>query len=158
MIKIAFLLLVPFVGTSVTGIVHPSVKQLHWLSGCWALNGAEEGSGEQWTSPAGGAMLGMARTIRGGRMFSFEYLRIVETVDDTLKLVATPSGQAPAEFSLLTLSESEVVFENPNHDFPQSIMYRLLDQGHLLGRIDGKSDGEEVHVDFPMTRITCEGE
>lgn len=158
MTKIALLLLVPFVGTSVTGNIHPSVKQLHWLSGCWESNGAEEGSGEQWTSPAGGAMLGMARTIRDGRMFSFEYLRIIETVDDTLILVASPSGQAPAEFSLLTLSESEVVFENPNHDFPQSIMYRLLDQDHLLGRIRGKSDGKDVDVDFPMTRITCEGE
>ena len=33
-----------------------SVEDLAWLAGCWASIGGEDGSGEQWTSPAGGTM------------------------------------------------------------------------------------------------------
>ena len=56
---------------------------------------------------------------------------------------------------MLSLTEYEVVFENPDHDFPQRIIYRLGDNGALLGRIEGNSEGQEVAVDFPMTRTKC---
>lgn len=162
MTRTALLLLVPFVGafsgTCVIADTRPTVEQLHWLSGCWASDGAEKGSGERWTSPAGGAMFGIARTIRGGRLSGFEYLRIVETDEDSLVLIASPSGQATAEFTLRRLDDSEVVFENPDHDFPQRIVYRLIDSNHLLGRVEGRAEGNDVRIDFPMTRISCQEE
>ncbi|MCB1009826.1 MAG: hypothetical protein KDB94_13155, partial [Acidobacteria bacterium] len=42
------------------------VEALAWLAGCWAPDGGESGSVEQWTAPAGGTMLGLSRTIRNG--------------------------------------------------------------------------------------------
>lgn len=131
-----------------------SIGDLSWLTGCWAADGAEPGNIEQWMAPAGGAMLGASRVVRGGRMVAYEYTRII-TTDDALVFIASPSGQETAEFPLKSLAEAKVVFENPDHDFPQRIIYKLIDQDRLLGRIEGQSDGKEMHVEFPMTRIDC---
>ncbi len=61
----------------------------------------------------------------------------------------------PAQFDLLSLTDNEVVFEIPEHDFPQRIAFRLNGAGILLGRIEGKIDDQTIVVDFPMTGIRC---
>lgn len=136
-------------------VVAANVSQLSWLAGCWAYDGQETGSGEYWMSPAGGTMFAVSRNVRDGRTVGFEYLRIAETKEQSLVLFASPSGQSPAQFGLLSLTDAEVVFENPDHDFPQRIIYRLGDTDTLLGRIEGKSDGQDIAIDFPMTRTDC---
>jgi hypothetical protein len=132
-----------------------SVESLDWLTGCWASVGGEEGSGEQWTKPAGGSLLGMSRTIRGGTTVAWEFLVISEDDDGNIVLTATPSGQPNATFTLLRLSDSEVVFQNLSHDFPQRVMYRLMPEKTLLGRIEGTVDGETRAVDFPLRKAEC---
>ena len=55
-----------------------------------------------------------------------------------------------------SLSDREVIFENPDHDFPQRVIYRLISDEDLLGRIEGMIDGKERAVDFPLKNIDCE--
>ena len=131
------------------------ISQLNWLSGCWAYDDQDIGSGERWTAPIGGMMFAVSRTIRDGKTVAFEYLYIVETDAHALQLMAAPSGQAATRFDMVSLTKIEVIFENAKHDFPQRIIYRLGDNGTLLGRIEGQSDGRKVTVDFPMTRTDC---
>lgn len=133
-----------------------SVSELAWLAGCWASEGAEPGSGEQWMAPAGGTLLGMSRTVKGGRTVAHEFMQIREIEPGRLAFIANPSGQAQASFPLLRLTAGEVVFENPEHDFPQRILYRLEEGGRLLGRIEGLSKGQSKGIDFPMRRISCD--
>jgi uncharacterized protein DUF6265 len=133
----------------------PTIDELAWLTGCWASDGAEPGSGEQWMAPAGGSMLGMARVVRDGRMVAYEYTRIV-TTNDGLVFIASPSGQETAEFALKKMGDNEVVFENPDHDFPQRIIYRMVDSDHVQGRIEGVTSDGEAHVEFPLTRVACD--
>ncbi|PLY41511.1 hypothetical protein CSZ94_15305 [Janthinobacterium sp. ROICE36] len=42
-----------------------TVDKLAWLAGCWNVDGAEPGSGEQWSTAAGGTLLGASRTRQG---------------------------------------------------------------------------------------------
>ena len=47
-----------------------------------------------------------------------------------------------------------MVFENPKHDFPQRIRYRL--KGDTLhARIEGTINGKERAIDFPYQRASC---
>lgn len=133
-----------------------SVSELAWLAGCWASEGAEPGSGEQWMAPAGGTLLGMSRTVKGGKTVAHEFMQIREIEPGRLAFIANPSGQAETTFPLLRLTASEVVFENPKHDFPQRVLYRLEENGRLRGRIEGLSNGQPKGVDFPMRRIPCD--
>lgn len=137
---------------------HADIADLRWMAGCWSQEGQESGSVEQWTTPAGGTMLGMSRIVSGGKTVAFEFLRIVEEEDGWTGLVASPSGQETARFGLVSLSANEVVFENPDHDFPQRIIYRLDSDGNLVGRIEGEVNGTEQAADFPMTRTKCGNE
>ena len=147
----AFLLL-----ATANAVTAADVSELNWMSGCWAYDGRERGSGEYWMPAAGDMMIAVSRTVREGKTVAFEYLRIMQTEEGSIALFAAPSGQEPARFDMIDFSGTRVVFENPEHDFPQRIIYELTDPTHLLGRIEGNNSGEEMTIDFSMTRISCD--
>jgi len=126
------------------------------MTGCWALVGQDEGSIEQWSRPAGATMLGFSRIVSGGKTVAFEYLRIVDEGNDVIALIASPSGQETARFEMKEVTMRKVVFENPEHDFPQRIIYQLDDDGNLAGRIEGLVNEAAHAADFPMIRASCD--
>ncbi len=130
-----------------------TIDDLAWLAGAWASEDGEPGSGELWTVPAGGTMLGVSRTVRGGRTVAYEFVLIRETADRGLEYVARPSGQAGATFTMVESTDRRVVFANAAHDFPQRIIYQLTALDRLDARIEGEVDGESRAVAFPMRRV-----
>ena len=130
------------------------VLRLSWLAGCWESERGDRRMEEQWMAPRGGTMLGMSRTVAGDAVREFEFLRISEK-EGRLVLTARPSGQPEASFTSIEVTSSRVVFENPAHDFPQRIIYRLDADGSLAARIEGTQNGQARGVDFPMRRAKC---
>ena len=124
--------------------VRASIAQLTWLAGAWAGDNIEE----RWTSPAGGAMLAVSRTIKGDRMVAFEFLRIVER-DGTLIYIAQPGGRPPTEFRLSAIAVDSATFENKAHDFPKVIVYARRADGTLEARV---SDGDQKGETFTFRR------
>lgn len=116
-------------------------EELRWLEGRWQTN--EEGAtGEiwQWTdgalrgagyivppadcaAPEPGAEAGCASSP-----LETEALAIVER-DGALLYVASPVDQARTEFMITELDDQHFVAENPLHDFPTRIAYRLVPGG-----------------------------
>ena len=133
----------------------PTVADLAWIAGCWGAEGGEPGSGEQWTAPAGGSMLGTARTVKGGQTVGFEFLRLAAGEGGRLTLFAQPSGQAPAAFPLRELGVQQVIFEGLAHDFPQRVTYRLEGPTRLVASVEGALKGELRRIDFAMLRVSC---
>jgi hypothetical protein len=115
------------------------IGALAWMAGCWVGEGGEE----CWLAPLGGTMLGVNRgPEREDRQPAFEFLRIVEQ-DGVLVFLASPGGQAPpVAFPATEIGEARVVFENPEHDFPQRITYWLEDGRTLRARVEALEDGE----------------
>ncbi len=132
------------------------VTGLAWLAGCWTSEGREAGSGEQWTQPAGATMLGMARTVKAGKTVDFEFMRIHEAPDGRLLFTAIPSGQPGATFTQVRMTDSEIVFENTAHDFPQRVTYRRQDEARVMASIEGMRKGVKRVVEFPLLRTRCE--
>jgi hypothetical protein len=131
-----------------------TTAQLHWLAGCWAAVGGEAGSGEHWTAPAGGSMLGVSRTLRRGAVREFEFLHIRETAQG-LVLVALPSGQKEAQFAAERVEARGVAFHNPAHDFPQRVIYQSPDDDTLDTRVEGHRNGQLRVVRFALKRTAC---
>lgn len=130
--------------------------QLAWLAGCWSAEGAEPGSGEQWMPLAGGSLLGMSRTIRQQKTVAFEFMRIAQAADGRITFFAQPSGKPPASFPARSLDDAEVVFENPEHDFPQRVIYRFVAPARLHASIEGLRGGTLKRIEFPMVRVSCD--
>jgi hypothetical protein len=150
--KLALLLLFSS-GARADGSVD-GLNALAWLAGCWSQEKAETGSMEMWMAPAGGAMLGMSRTVRNGKTVAHEFMQI-RADSNALVFIAQPSNQREARFRATRTAELEVVFENPEHDFPQRIIYRLSAPGVLSARIEGMRDGKLHGIDYPMKRMAC---
>jgi hypothetical protein len=132
------------------------IEKLAWLAGCWVTDGAELGSEERWMPLAGGTMLGVSRTIRQGKTVAFEFMEIRHLPDGKLAFVAHPSGQDTAVFIALRVGDSEVVFENPEHDFPQRVAYAKDGASKLRARIEGNQGGASRVIEFPMSRTSCD--
>ena len=125
------------------------IQQLSWLKGAWTRQKGDRHMEEYWTSPAGGTMMGVARTIAGTRTVEFEFLRIVQTKPDSIVYLASPGGRyPPTAFELTQIKGERVVFENIEHDFPQRIIYWRDADGALHARIAGKKNGKPLHVEW----------
>lgn len=131
------------------------IDALAWLTGCWELRQGERVTTEYWLAPAGGAMVGGSRTVKGGRMVAFEFLRI-ELVEGKLAYISIPSRQQETTFTLVEQSPEAVLFANPTHDFPQRIRYRRVSENELLAQIEaGEGEAAKV-IPFPYQRVPCE--
>ena len=128
---------------------------LSWLAGCWASPDNEEGSGEFWQPLAGRTMIGVARTIRGGKTIEYEFLRLHEDEDGRAIYTATPSGQRDTSFLAVQVDAGAATFENSAHDFPQRIIYVHTDQQHMLVRIEGQHGNTFRVVEFKFERVAC---
>jgi hypothetical protein len=98
-----------------------AAPDLSWLAGHWRSEADGRISEELWTAPEGGIMLGLGRTIRGGRASGFEFLMI--SLEGEAAYHAQPGGRPPVRFALAEHGPERAVFENPGHDFPQRIAY-----------------------------------
>ena len=110
---------------------------------------------EQWMAPRGGIMLNLGRTVRGDTLVEYESVVLREQAG-RLVYEAHPSGQPSAVFTSQTVTDSEVVFENPAHDYPQRVGYTRNGDA-LLGWIDGTANGKARRVEFPYHRVACPG-
>jgi hypothetical protein len=130
------------------------IEEVRWLAGCWEGRSDRAWTEEHWMEPRGGTMLGMSRTTHGDSTVGYELMRISER-GERLVFTAHPSAQPATAFSSAAISATEVVFTNPEHDFPQTIRYRRAGADSLVARIEGTSGGQLQAMDFPMARVAC---
>jgi hypothetical protein len=134
------------------------ISQLAWLGGCWKSETGEPGSGEHWLPLAGGTLMGVSRTVKQGKTVDFEFMQIRAVENGQLAFIAIPSGQRTTVFPLLRLGVTEVVFENPTHDFPQRVIYQLEGGTRLRARVEGMRRGALRVIEFPMIRVSCDSQ
>jgi uncharacterized protein DUF6265 len=132
----------------------PAISRLVWLAGDWRMERNSRVVDEHWMAPGAGVMLGMVRTVMKGRVLEHGFLQIREGPGGDLFYVAQLSGQKEAAFQLSSLTETSVVFENPQHDFPQKISYSLQPDGSLLTTMEGPGpDGQPKRIDGSFRRV-----
>ena len=130
-----------------------SIDSLSWLSGGWSGSMGKAKIEEYWTPAEGNTMLGVNRTIVDGKTVAFEFLRIEERADG-IYYVAHPGARSGTEFKLTRMTESEAVFENPDHDHPKIIRYRRDGRDSMVAQIEGNPGGKHVVQDFRYQRTS----
>lgn len=121
-------------------------SSLDWLAGRWCSESPKEHIDEWWMPGRNGMMLGMARTTRGDRVSSFEYMRI--ELGGTPTFYAQPSGTPAVPFKKTDGGASWVRFENADHDFPNRVEYKRTGN-HLHAQIEGPGkDGKPLVIPY----------
>jgi len=126
---------------------------LSWLAGSWINDDGGRHIEEMWTAPAADLMLGMSRTLSGGRTASFEFMRISVRADGVF-YIAQQRGKPPVEFPLQSWDGTQAIFINPgNGDHLKRIIYRRNSDGSFTARIEGANQGAEFAEDYPYHRV-----
>jgi hypothetical protein len=135
---------------------------LAWLDGCWRGTVNQREFREHWMPLRGGLLLGMSQTVMGGKSQGYEYLRI-ESRPDGIYYVALPSDKKEDAFKYAgktidtagDRNDELFTFENPALEFPRRIVYRHATGGWLYAQVEGKVNGTDRQVIYPMRRIDC---
>lgn len=130
------------------------IDRAAFMQGCWERRSGNRVVEEQWMRPRGGTMMGMSRTVRGDTVVEYEFVRLFER-KEALVYAAQPSGQPSAEFTSTQIADGAITFANPQHDFPQRVIYRLAGDS-LHARVEGTMNGRERGVDFRYARVRCD--
>jgi Domain of unknown function (DUF6265) len=129
----------------------PRVEDVAWMTGHWAITVDGNYSEEVWLAPRGGMMSGMNRGVTKSGRTTFEFMR-VQTTNDGVFYMAQPGGRPPTSFKLIEASAARAVFSNPQHDFPQRVIYTLRD-GKLCGRVEGTMNGKAESEEWCWERV-----
>lgn len=136
-----------------------TLSDLAWLTGCWRGTVNQREFREQWMPLRGNLLIGVGHTVVQDRTQDFEYVRI-ERRDDGLYFVTQPSGGRETSFRFADRQtdgpDTIFTFGNDTQDFPRRIVYRRGGEGWLYVHVEGRVQGEERRVIYPMRRIDCE--
>lgn len=131
------------------------LEKAAWVLGTWQQPGAEGMLWEIWQRESDTiyAGIGLLVNASGDTLFS-EKLRLADR-QDTLWYLPTVSNQNAGKevaFKETAVNDTEIVFENPLHDFPQRIVYRKTGADSLQASIEGMQDGKPRKETFSFKR------
>jgi len=129
------------------------LNRLKWLTGCWAAPLGKDLSAEEiWMAPVENLIIGVTRYLGKDRATSYDFNRI-EATDTSVVFGIRNEGKPESVYSLKTIVDEYVVFENEKKEFPQRIIYRMASDGSLIPRNEGDGPSSEVR----MKRVKCPG-
>ncbi|HLP12415.1 MAG TPA: DUF6265 family protein [Flavobacteriales bacterium] len=126
-----------------------------WVLGSWANISPEMSMYESWEMKSDTVWIGKSFGIQKSDTILKESIRIEHRGKNAFYIptVNDQNDGKPVEFKLTRLSDIEIVFENPKHDFPTKITYRYINQDSLIAEISGIRNGKEAKEVFPYKRI-----
>lgn len=121
------------------------IQQAAWLSGTWEQQTAAGSILETWVQTNAQTFSGKSYQVKGSDTLVFETIQLRQEQDQLLYIpvVVRQNGGQPVVFRLKSSSARELVFENPEHDFPQQISYRLITGDSLQAEISGTLKGKQ---------------
>jgi hypothetical protein len=131
------------------------LEGLAWLEGEWQRETRRGLSIERWSRLPGGGLVGESVVIPadGGEEFQVEALLLVRMGADIFFVARPRQNEFPIGFRLVAQTDTEAVFENPTHDFPQRITYLRTASDSFTATIVGPGDdGEPQEVAFHFVR------
>ena len=131
------------------------LEKANWLIGEWQNNTSEGNVTEVWEKENDSTFVGKSYFVIGKDTVSSESISLQQNGKD-LFYIPTVKGQnneQPVKFTLTFSTDTQFVFENTKHDFPQKISYTQITNDAIQAEISGKIDGKQNSQKFSMTRI-----
>ncbi len=131
-----------------------TVKQFSWLNGSWMMKDKDGIVTESWKQVNDSLLEGSSDFIKGDSIIPFEKIKLFRRSDDFYyeAKAAGQNNEQPVEFKLTSLSDTGFVAENPQHDFPKRITYRLVNKDSIHAFVDGGPAMPEKKSDFYYSR------
>jgi hypothetical protein len=130
------------------------IKQAEWLIGTWENKTPKGSIYETWTNNGKG-LSGKSYLIKENDTIVFETIQLIQEGDKSFYIptVKNQNDGLPVRFISTMVSETQLVFENPQHDYPQIISYTKVEPDSLVAEISGPKNGQVHKQKFPMKKI-----
>ncbi|MEJ5048997.1 DUF6265 family protein [Chryseobacterium culicis] len=152
-------LILAMIGLSITSSRTPQqheMKKIEWLLGTWETKTSKGNLYETWTRKSTTEFQGKSYYLKQKDTVLFESVRLVE-IDKKLHYIVSVKNQnneQPVDFSSNLIKDPALlVFENLQHDFPQTIKYKKMGKDSLWAEISGIMNGKMARQSFPMKKI-----
>jgi len=154
-LKITFVILCFIVLCAWTTKQINDIKKAEWLIGTWENKTPKGSVYETWDKINETEFAGKSYIVNEKDTIAFEHIRLVQEQDGLyyIPIVKNQNNGLPVRFATKTISETQLVFENPQHDFPQIITYTKINANSLVAEILGVKNGKERKQTFPMKRV-----
>ncbi len=133
---------------------YPQLEKANWLIGNWGNTSPEGVLSESWKKENDSVYHGESYFVVGKDTVFSENIQLAEANGKLVYNVTVPgqnNGQA-TPFELTSSSDSQMVFENPKHDFPNKITYNKISNDSLVAEISGMQKGKPARETFAMKR------
>jgi CubicO group peptidase (beta-lactamase class C family) len=138
------------------GLPKVTVNDLSWLMGTWKHETATSTTFESWRKASDKTLEGESWRVNKAtqqKVFG-ESILLAEMGDGVFYLPKTSDNPLPVAFKLNTSNAKEIVFENPQHDFPQKITYKLNADGTVTALVTGIEKGQARKLEFKYVKAT----
>lgn len=126
-------------------------KEMNWLIGTWKITKANGILIEQWKIKDDSTLAAVSYYVRGTDTIPQEDVALIWRKGNWYynPTTSNQNEEKPVSFKIIFFRGTEFVAENPKHDFPQKIYYRLKGK-ELLASIEGTVRGkfEKRNFDF----------
>lgn len=131
------------------------ISKAEWLAGTWENKTSRGITYETWKKVNAQELRGASYSLKGTDTLFHETVRLLQK-DDQLYYIPTVNGQnngQPVRFALKEATDERLVFENPQHDFPQVVSYSRIGADSLVAKISGTRNGRFREAAFPMKKM-----
>jgi hypothetical protein len=143
------------VKTEIPVKAYPSLAKAKWFIGEWGNKSAEGELTERWKKENDSVYLGESYYVVGQNDTVFaEHVRL-EEANGKLSYIVTVPGQnkeLPVSFEMTSATGTQITFENPKHDYPNKIIYNLVEKDSLIAEISGLKNGKPNTERFVMKK------
>ncbi|MEJ5995557.1 DUF6265 family protein [Pedobacter sp. Du54] len=132
-----------------------SLSKAQWLIGTWENKTARGSIYETWVKKSDDEFLGKSYMKKENDTLVLEHIRLVKEANQLFYIPAVKNQNEglPIRFGLKISSDTQLVFENPEHDFPQIISYTRINRDSLIAEISGTKNGQPRKQTFPMKKL-----
>lgn len=128
-------------------------EQLKWLAGTWTINTSNGVITEQWQVANDSTLKGKSFFIKNGTdTIPQETIELAFRNGDWhySPIVVNQNNNQPVSFKVIFIKGTELISENPTHDFPQRIAYRRI-KNQLFASIEGRKNGKYGKQNFDFS-------
>lgn len=121
-----------------------SLQAMNWLLGDWKSAAGKSFILESWQQVSPKTYQGMAesRNNKSHDLLSSETMQLVEMSGGIFYFAKVKQNDLPVAFKLTECTNTMVVFENSQHDFPKKLQYQLANDSVMNVLVsDGKNKG-----------------
>ncbi len=132
-----------------------TINKARWLIGTWENKTSRGTIYETWNKTSDKAFTGKSYFLKEKDTVIIENIQLVQEGEVLFYVptVKNQNGGLPVRFTAKSISDTQMVFENLQHDFPQIISYTKISADSLVAEISGKKNGRERKQSFAMKRI-----